>query len=210
MTTTLDLFGTAYVINLDQHTQRWELTQQELKKSALISYERFPGIVVNKGLKLRDRIQGCKESHLKLIEKAKREDSKQLLIFEDDIEFTPLFSKFLPIIANYLRERDWELFYLGANHLPLQKNFVPMEENLLNVFGALAAHAYLVHHTAYDRIIDEIKRSRYGQPVDVIYVEKIQNRGKSFAIRPNLVFQRSGFSYIRQAYRNYSDLRTKI
>ena len=68
-----DIFKHIYVINMDEHTDRWKGAQQELANIGIQSYHRFSGIKINGGKSLADRKYGCKQSHLKLLEKAKKE-----------------------------------------------------------------------------------------------------------------------------------------
>ena len=63
-----ELFPRTYIINIPEHIQRLEDTKKELAKIGLNDYIVFNGIKINDGKTLQDRENGCKLSHLSIIE----------------------------------------------------------------------------------------------------------------------------------------------
>lgn len=204
-----EIFPHIFVINLDEHQERWKRAQAELIKAGVTHYHRFPAVKVKGGQTLANRIYGCKKSHLELIRLARAGEMEHILIFEDDLEVDDAFQAHCSIIYDFLNQYDWELFYLGGNHL-LRKNYKVLGPHYLQVRSTFTTHAYAVHHSAYELLIHQLENSDYSMPVDAIYANRIQKRGKSYAIRPNLVYQRAGMSYIRQGFRNYANLKRKV
>lgn len=68
-----------FCINLDSRPDRWEHFQFVMKDTPIVdSIQRFSGIVASNG------VEGCRQSHISIIRKAKEENLPWVGIMEDD------------------------------------------------------------------------------------------------------------------------------
>jgi len=103
----------AYVINLDTYKERWKKIQEAFKNSS-IRLERFDA--VKKGPNDADHHTAVAESFKGVIRKAKENNMKTVLIFEDDNKPLKDFDKNWNIIKKSLDKNldKWDIFYGGA------------------------------------------------------------------------------------------------
>ena len=200
-----------FVINLDERVDRWEAIQQELETLGIVKYERFSAIKPTeeiksnpnflKGKKEAYRIgcYGCLLSHLRIIEKAKKENLKNILILEDDVGFRqPLV--FLQDVLTQLQDavKEFDMFYLSGSHL-IRCN--PYTHNIVQVKKTLTTSSYVMNEGIYDFVINHLKT--YNYEIDKFYAEHVQSRNKSFCSKPHITYQKNGFSDIQQRDVNY-------
>lgn len=206
-------FERAYVINLDHRQDRWLQTVKSLQAVGIVA-ERFPAVDVAR-LKadgdqpsqvLREflaRVDGagasdaaehklmatwaCMRSHLAVIRTAKARGLDSVLILEDDCDFEPYSHAVLKRVAKQLCGRSWQMLYLGGT-LKKGSQCVELSENLMSVSRVRLAHAYMVHCSLYDRILEEAPAS--GLPLDWYYSERLQADVKVCMIKPDLAYQR--------------------
>ena len=200
-----DFFDAIYCINLDHRTDRWEHAQKEFEKLGIKDRViRFSAIKHNDG-----RI-GVIRSNLEIFKIAKKRNYKNILIFEDDVEFLmknkPLET--LDKSLNQLPKNVWGMIYLGANtHQPLIKTNKP---NLTILKNAYAAHAICYHQKIYDVIINQFSKiSNKGkittqQDILDVFLAKLQERYHTFLITPMIATQYANFSDIEKQNVNYS------
>lgn len=86
-------FNKIYCINLDRRKDRWEETVVELRKWNLFGdVDRISAVdgnlIENKTNSVNNGELGLIETHLNLIRNAKNKKYKNILLIEDDIEFT--------------------------------------------------------------------------------------------------------------------------
>ena len=85
-----DYFDKIYCINLDRRTDRWEKCKIQFDKHG-INVERFSALDGDKLEYSNKRLLpgeiGIIRSNLELVKKAKENNYKNILIFEDDVEF---------------------------------------------------------------------------------------------------------------------------
>ena len=123
-----DYFDKIYCINLDRRTDRWEKCKTQFDKHG-INVERFSALDGDKLEYSNKRLLpgeiGIIRSNLELVKKAKENNYKNILIFEDDVEFADdLNEKF----EKYIKQvpEDWSFLYLGGNHVggthPVNRN----------------------------------------------------------------------------------------
>jgi len=190
-----------YVINMDDHPDRWKQCQNELIKNKITNYERFPGCIHNEGKEIKDRERGCSLSHFGIIQNAKQNQYPYILIFEDDIEINPILSIHEPQIKKFITNNNWDLFYLGGNHLIYPKKTI---DDIGLVSRTYTTHSYMIHSRVYDSILSYFN---LDTQIDVVLHEKIQTRLNSYSIIPNMIYQRAGQSYIQNLFRDYIALR---
>ena len=130
---------------------------------------------------------------------ARNENFDQIVIFEDDVEFSPNFeNEFLDLEI----PSDFDLFYFGGAHYVAPQHIT---KNIYKVFNTVTLHAVIVKKTIYDRIINEIENNPAIQ-VDVAY-SKLQPQINAYVVLPHLAWQRSDYSDIQNKFVDYPWLR---
>jgi GR25 family glycosyltransferase involved in LPS biosynthesis len=193
-----------YIINLNEHEERLNQTKRELDKAGIKEYIRFPGIKYNGGATVPDRITGCRLSHINIIKEAKKQNLEYVIIFEDDIEFREDFNTYIPYVKSFTEHNPWDLFYFGGSHNKDNANRTLVSEHIYQVRRTYTTHAYMVHESIYDYYLSLID---IAKPVDDVLVDYIQKKGSSYCISPNIIFQKTGISYIQNAQRDYKWIR---
>lgn len=200
-----------YLLNLARRTDRLEEVSKQLVLKN-IKYTVFSAIDGQHILedsyelenlkKFRHKVNhyelACSLSHKDIILNAILSNYKSICIFEDDVIFSENFELELNIALSSL-PKDWELLYLGANNLGLLNH---VQGNIYSTTNSLTTHAYMINSSVFNIITDSVLNDRYLLPVDNI-LQQIQARGKSYVVKPNIVFQVPGHSDIRGGYRNY-------
>jgi GR25 family glycosyltransferase involved in LPS biosynthesis len=204
-------FERAYVINLDHRQDRWLQTVKNLEALGIVA-ERFPAVDVARlnaegdqpPQALRDflaRVDGpsdaaehklmttwaCMRSHLAVIRMAKARGLDSVLILEDDCDFEPYARAVLMRAIKQLQGCSWQMLYLGGTLKKGSQN-VDLSENLMGVSRVRLAHAYLVHSSLYDRILNEAPVS--GLPLDWYYSERLHVDVRVCMVKPSLAYQR--------------------
>jgi len=188
-----DFFDGIYCINLDQRVDRWEMAQKEFTKLGLSNVNRFSAIKHEKGS------IGCRESHLKVINEAKKNNFKNVLIFEDDIKTIGDLSHIENSLSQ-LSNIEWDLFYLGATVDPNVGKLTKISEHLVRTNFAYTTHAYAINSQMFDYILDN---APYNPIIDVFYCKNIVPRGKSFIINPMVCIQQESYSDIEKHNTDY-------
>jgi hypothetical protein len=197
-----DYFDKIYCINLDKRSDRWEECQVQFEKHNL-TVERFSGIdgsMIENNTKLANGELGVLKTHIELIKDAKEKGYKNILILEDDVEFTENLNEKFFSVKNQI-PNDWIMLYLGANHVG---GVIQLSENICQVIHSYAIHAFGINSELFDLIINGLPK--YKKPVDVFYAE-LQPLFPSYVIRPHLAWQRVSFSDIQGGVVNYDFLK---
>jgi len=205
-----DYFDKIYCINLDHRTDRWEECQKIFEKNEIIC-ERISAKDGNEiGLYNPFKYELANSiSHLSAIKKAKENNFKNVLIFEDDFEIIENFNdEFEKKISDL--PTDWDVVYFGGNHTQ------PVEiinDNIGKMSWSYAVHMYGVNGKFFDNIISYMDSKINGvldgsvslNPSvgsDYFYAQ-IQKDYNFYTIRPYMSWQREGFSDIQQKFYNY-------
>lgn len=192
-----------YCINLDKRTDRWERCDN-IFKSNNIDVDRFSAVDGTKidyeNKKLLPGEIGVIRSNLEIIKLSKKNNYKNVLIFEDDVElvgdFNQKFEDYLKQIPN-----DWSFIYLGGNHVGGYRHIT---ENVAIINYSFAIHAFIVNENVYDHIITMLSEEK--EQVDVTYA-KLQKIFPSYVFRPHLAWQRKDFSDIQGGVVDYDFLK---
>lgn len=192
-----DFVDKGYYINLDYKTERNEKTKQELEKYNLqYLVERVSAVAAfNETIKCeygsddwKKCVDGCTQSHLKIINEAKEKNYERILVFEDDIYFyNGGFTHSIDIIEsaiNEIKDKDWEILYLGGSLL--DQYVTQVDRHLIKVEGMNTSHAFILNHTAYDILINKY---HYAYPMDILLSA---NLTKKYSVYPVAVTQRGG------------------
>jgi GR25 family glycosyltransferase involved in LPS biosynthesis len=144
---------------------------------------------------------GCKDSHINVLQIAKKRNYKRILILEDDISFIKNFNKYLDYAIKDIQEKNinYDLLYLSANHA---KPYDQVTDNLVKVNFGLSTPGYLIAEHMFDTVINHAMVS--GMEIDTYYAKEIQPLGNCYAICPNIINQNQDFSSIENRLVNYS------
>lgn len=147
-------------LNLDERLDRKKRCETLLNNIGITSYYRFPAIKDNIG------IRGCTLSHYHIIKYAKKNNYKNILIFEDDFTIldaptfkSNLLSTFQQIEKNNLNP---DMLYLGGTLE--SRNHQKVDDNLYRVKGVKATHSYIIYNTMYDIILDRFNNINFSDP----------------------------------------------
>lgn len=211
----LDYFDAAYVINLPERVDRRKSLMEEF---ARINWPVGPGgVEIIPAIKLEDRagfpsaaVRSCFLSHVYCLEKAHRQGCKTVLVMEDDIAFSPAFSRLSSRLLSRLTTIRWDFVYLGhdgagdigyagANTQDLQMIAAPRE--------ITGAHFYCVSANVLPRLLQHLDRAAHGKegdstfgpmPVDGAFniFRRIDPVISAFMVTPKLGWQRPSRSDI--------------
>ena len=199
------IIDNVYYINLEERIDRKIQVEMELKTLEW-NYERFNAI------RLKDPRVGCSMSHLKLLEKAKKEDMEYIVIVEDDIQFTKP-EQFNTNLRKFLENiKDFDVLLLAGN---LRPPVIKVNDYCLKITKAWTTTGYIVRKHYYDKLIDNIKtgiKNLMDKPnehhlyaIDAHW-QKLQATDNWYILYPRTVTQRPNFSTIENRYTDYNHL----
>lgn len=196
-----DYFEDIFCINLDYRTDRWKHAQSEFKKVGILDrVKRFSA------LEEEDGRLGIIRSNLAIVKQAKLKGLKNVLIFEDDVKFlnrNP--EKYLRKAISQIGDKEWYLFYLGANtHEKLEK----LSKNLIIIKNAYAVHSMAYNSRVYDIFIKRFEGiktvEKHEDILDVYLANEIQENYTCLMVNPMLTTQVSDYSNIEKKQVNQS------
>lgn len=193
-----DYFDKIFCINLDRRKDRWEETVTELKKWGILDgVNRISAVdgnkIQNNSFPINNGELGLLETHLKLIRYAKEKKYKNILLIEDDVEFTEEINN-LEEYFNQLPE-NWDMLWFGANHNKHVGNQINLiNDKIIKCNYAYATHCIAINNSVYDLLIDFLSKKQ--KPVDVYYSD-IQNTKNCYSFHPSIALQRPCFSDIQ-------------
>lgn len=180
------------IINLRKRKDRREEILEEVKKLDFLDYE-IVDAVENRIGKV-----GCTLSHQLCCQIAKDWKLPYVLILEDDAYFTDnareVFLKSWKAVQKY----DWKLFYLGAH---LDDTSYQVVDGLLEAKRPLTTHAYIVHESFYDTIIQGGTSLIIDRQLAALSYEN-----KMYMCDPMISLQRGSYSNIVNKYTSYAGL----
>ena len=221
-------FDKIFIINLDSRKDRWEECLDILKKYNITNFERvsairpiykdipknyYNNLVVNQTEWYVTGCIGCKLSHYRVIQLAKKRNYKNFLVLEDDFSInTDNFEEILVNSINELErlntktdEKDnskiWDMLYLGGNNLIKPHNI----GNLKLIHRGIkvnTTHAYAMSSSIYDKCLERMNIC--GTEIDDFYKREIQNHYNVFVIYPSLIKQRKSMSNIFNHVMDYN------
>jgi len=212
MSTLVDRVDKIFCINLDKRPDRWEAVLSQFNKVGLDGHvQRYSAIEASPG------VVGCTLSHYNIIKKAKEEGYKNVLIFEDDVEFIRT-DQFEDTIINSFSQLeslniDYDMFYLGGN--VKGNNNKRINTNLVELNNVKCAHAYITCESVYDTILNIIDAGDInniwswngGNPdrlnIDYTYAARIAPNYNVYGVWPMLAKQAAGISDLNGEYHDY-------
>lgn len=211
-----------HYINLDRRTDRSVQFQRELAKIRLISVEsgpyyvpgsvvRFPAIERSPGW------MGCRDSHIRLIQLAQRDNLDYITVFEDDTEIIVTDRKYYdelfaeaglasPFSDQSEKTKTNELIpvkilYLCANtHEPLIK--ASGKKHLYHARRVRSTSAIVYTRAVYDDLLTAYTRG-WIKKID-LYLEQLQQKGGCYVADRLCATQHSGMSDIEGLPVDYS------
>ncbi len=197
-------FDRICLINLPERTERLRNAEEELK-TLNASYVVIPAIrheIGSVGLWL---------TLLGLFERAEKEDWNNILIFEDDVQFSQEnYGEYLAAQVKELKALDWDLFYLGGN---VFTTLYPVDncDYLLGSTGIMSTHALAYSKQGWKLVLQEMRRivsAGITEPeaIDLLLHRVIQPRGKTYVSFPMLCVQRPGWSDVENRETDYKNL----
>ena len=174
--------------NLDSRTDRWEECLKEFESVGLTNK-----VIRHSAIKHENPRFGNHKSHSSMVQYAKDNACRNILIFEDDVNFFRGAVKNLTKSINDLPD-DWDMFYLGANLdiFPAYK----VTDYVASLTGAYATHAYAVRSTLYDRLI-AVGLNETITSNDVYYATYIHPNYNCYLAMPLVAGQRDSYSDIQ-------------
>jgi hypothetical protein len=164
-----------YCINLDSRPERWADFQKAFDPLGL-KYERFPAIRGPTG------IDGCRDSHLAVVQKAKDLKLPWVCVMEDDCEPYPEFAEEFPkILETIWKTPNWYLFQGGGMEYT---SISRIHNQLLRIEKWACTHFMIIHSRAYDTLLTSYDYKK-PEPLDHYY-----RRYPTITWAPMLTYQR--------------------
>jgi GR25 family glycosyltransferase involved in LPS biosynthesis len=178
--------------------------EQEFLRMGIKGAKRFDAIPHKEGL------IGCMQSHLAVLELAKKNGYKNILIFEDDFEFLvskeDLDLELRSVLGHGLQ---YDVLMLGYN----MKKSAPLasHKTIFKVLEAQTASAYIVHESFYDTLIkcyrDALPLLKSTKLWDIYANDQIwkglQPEARWYAFTTRIGKQRESYSDTTRQVENY-------
>ena len=195
-------------INLDRRPDRWHRMRRRIARWGLRSVVRFPAIDGHQEERPaawaeRPGEWGCLRSHLEVVRSARRAKAPGVLILEDDADLGEDWRVRLAAAWSSLAD-DWELLYLGCNHIAAP---IPFADGVARVVQAHSTFAYIVRASAYDAFLAVNHRS--DRPLDVNLL-RLQRERVCSALWPNVAWVDEGHSDVQQSHESHWYLRESV
>lgn len=173
---------------------RWQKISKELDRFGL-EYERYAFGRI--GENLEDKERCATEDWFNIVEMAKYQNLKNILILEDDIVIDDKNLLSENKIIEFLGNNEWDMFYFGGT---FRERPEQVSENIVRNKLTWCLQAVAVNSGAYDKILALKNPSGIG---DSTICEKIQSEGKTYCVLPRITYQREGVSSLQGKYLNY-------
>lgn len=105
---------------------------------------------------LKNHHIGCALSHRKIIEDAKKQECKNVLVFEEDAMFHKNFSSIFNNCIDELKNIRWDLFYLGACIWKQTFNQYHDCKYLQTLKKSTCTQGIAYNHTTFDHVLDSL------------------------------------------------------
>lgn len=217
LTNPFSFFEAIFLINLDERTDRLQESLQEFRKFdiQLDNFYRFPGLRFTNNHPLSGRA-GCFSSHRAIIQLAKDNGLKNVLVLEDDFSFTTDPVPTLGKCTEFLNGTTWDLFYLGQTTTSeiVEKPLEIVQEGVLRLKGGLATHAIAYNDCIYDVILNEVPGPEgiiswlvKQESLDGWILRNVQPKEqyRCYTTDPMLCIQRPSFSNVDGKFADYSN-----
>lgn len=158
----LDYFDRLAIIHLPDRVDRLRALRRELSRIGIdigcskVSIPEPPMPETSNGFKSRG-VYGNFLSHLEIIESAYRDGLDTIWVLEDDAIFSKRFQTQQLPIMQYLRENEWDQFFIG--HTVLEE--LPVTTTGLVRYSGpfIWAHSYAIHRRIMPRLIEYLRKT---------------------------------------------------
>lgn len=199
-----EMFDNVYCVNLKHRQDRKVNILSQCAKYKLGKVEFFEAIngneIENK-YPINNGNYGLILSNIKILEDAKKNNYKQILILEDDCYFTDEILNINTYID--MLPEDWDMFYLGGNHNVGWVGTLPpqyINDKIVKLHNTFTTHFVAIKNNMYDHLIEKL--SNFDNPIDVIYTT-IQKTHNVYCTSETIAKQLNGFSDIEKKYVDY-------
>ena len=199
-----DYFHEIWFINLNRREDRKKEVTEEFERFGIAAqrFEAIDGKIFNFPQEFKNMRRGAAAiylSHLKLIQYAKEKKLRNILIFEDDVEFDDHFMEDFQEGLKSL-PNNWNMLYLGGNQkkLPIviQGKFCKLKE-------VKTTHAYAINGNFFDTVLERLLL--YKKTGTLLSIDQIlallhidgDVHGRDYEIYgffPSIVWQKQGYS----------------
>jgi glycosyl transferase family 25 len=191
-------------INLEHRKDRRSQIEKEFARMGIKGAQRFEAIKNDHGH------IGCMQSHLGVLELAKKNGYKNILIFEDDFEFLVSKEDLDFELRNVLGPGlQYDVLMLGYN----MKESVDLasHKSIFKVLEAQTTSAYIVHESFYDTLIkcyrDTLPVLKHTKLWEIYASDQIwkglQPDARWYAFTKRIGKQRESYSDITRQVENY-------
>ena len=150
-------------------------------------------------IKGRGHHVGCAMSHRNVMQDAKTQGFKRIVVFEEDAILHKDFKNILSKATKEIKDKPWDLFYLGAHcQRNIKINPFPNEENckyLLKPRAMTCTHGICYNETFYDWVIDRIPNDIKKAKDWCVQVEAIDQWFRSFQNTKNEKYKKYSGRY---------------
>jgi len=163
---------------------------------------------------------GCLLSHIKTLEKAKKDNIDYAVIFEDDFTFNKKVS--ITNIIKNLSDLNWDVCLLSGNTIQLLDN---IKTNIYKVNNSQTASGYIIKKNYLPILLHFLKNTLrdnkeginyntiesckklnecpYTEPIDISW-KKLQKKDNWLIIHPTIGYQRKSYSDIEKKIVDYN------
>lgn len=217
-----DFFDRIFVINLEKRPDRLEKFKKMSDKIGF-EYEIFSAVdgkKIDRNSLVEGRIfqtesnefyrtiddyflgqLGCILSHLRLLKYCRDNNIKNVLILEDDVDFSDEFqSRFDNFTLNF--DQEWHMIYFSGSLVETSDEF----NSYSKLLTCHTTHSYAVNSSIYDYLIEKLDFEMLSKPVDVVY-SQLHSDIKSWIVIPFFTYQSDGFSDIQNKFTNYESIK---
>lgn len=189
------LFPHKVCINLDRRPDRWQRMQAEFARHGIEDVRRVSAvdgstIQLPANWNHTAGAYGCLQSHIAVVQEARRLDHKSVLIFEDDAVFDPELEAKFPSFAEQV-PTDWDMLYFGALH---KDEPIKIRDRVYRITNANSTFAYALKHTVYDAFLELNARAEHVLDVNAY---ALQERFNCYCFMPNLAWVQLEYSDVQ-------------
>ena len=170
-----DYFDKIIYINLDHRKDRKEQILNEFNKMDINEDKIYRLAAVHE--KYNGHI-GCAKSHIKVINYAKKNNFKNILVFEDDFVFTKNKNEVQERLNRFLKENKnkWDVVQLTSHYKTFRNNDEENHVRLVN--KASTSSSYMINEAFYDKLLQSLNSSVENMEKEMIEYNKSNNNIK--------------------------------
>jgi GR25 family glycosyltransferase involved in LPS biosynthesis len=189
-----NFFEHIYCINLEKRFDRWEECQKEFEKLSIKNVEQFDATDGHSlpNYRIRPGEAGIVASNMRLFQDAIQKNYSNILVLEDDVEFSLDTNHLLSQIPE-----DWEILYFGGNHSMGTPQIINDKIAVAN--KTLAAHAIAFKKCVFEKLLELMN---FNEQIDITYAYNL-HLFKSYVFYPSIAWQKAGYSDINNDFVNY-------